>query len=496
MPATRPGKRVVVVGGGITGLTTCYRLCQAAQEHGLPLQVTLLEGSERLGGIIATSHQQGLLLEQGPDCFITSKPGGVQLCDALGLSAQLMGTTTSYRQSFIVRHGTLRPVPQGLHLLVPGSWWSFATSSILSWPGKLRLALDLLVPRRTSTDDESLAHFVTRRLGREALERLAQPMVSGIYTADPAQLSMQATVMRPFAEMEQRHGSLLRAIWRQQRAAQHPTQTAGTSGPRYGLFVTLQAGMQTLVDCLAQQLPAGTVHLQESVQGIERLPTGWRLHVQDRPPYEADGLCLALPAPQAGHLLKPVDPTLADALHIPYASSAIVNVAYRRTDVAHPLNGMGFVVPAVEKRGLIACSFSSVKFTSRAPVSQVLLRAFVGGALQQDQYARTDEEIQHTVCQELRQLLSITSDPIWIDMRRHPQSMPQYHVGHVQRVARIASMVQRWPGLSLAGNAYHGVGIPDCIDSGSHAAQALLSSLFPMATPLSRTDVQAERIEH
>jgi oxygen-dependent protoporphyrinogen oxidase len=237
------------------------------------------------------------------------------------------------------------------------------------------------------------------------------------------------------------------------------------------------------------------VRLQANVQGIERLPTGWRVHLQDQPACAADGLCLALPAPQAGHLLKPIDPTLADTLQIPYASSAIVNVAYRRTDVAHPLNGMGFVVPAVEKRGLIACTFSSVKFATRAPESQVLLRAFVGGALQQAQYARTDEEIQHAVCQELRQLLGITGEPICIDMRRHPQSMPQYHVGHVQRVARMESLLQRWPGLSVAGNAYHGVGIPDCIDSGSHAAQALLSSLFALMAPQSSADEPAEHVE-
>lgn len=475
MSDAAPRKHVVVVGGGITGLTACYRLCQAAREHTLPLDVTLLEASGRLGGIVATSQQQGLLLEHGPDCFITSKPGGVRLCEELGLSDQLISTTTQHRQSFIVRRGKLRPVPQGLHLIVPGSLWSFATSSILSWRGKLRMALDLFLPRRTSHEDESLAHFVTRRLGREALERVAQPMVSGIYTADPAQLSVQATLMRQFAEMEQRHGSLIRAIWHS-AAQQRGVSKSGTSGPRYGLFMSFQQGMQTLIDRLVTRLPAGTVRLHTRVRDVSRQPntSRWLVHVQGQPALEADALCLTLPAPQVGQLLQTTDPELASALQIPYASSATVNIAYKRTDVAHALNGMGFVVPAIEKRALIACSFSSIKFAGRAPTDQVLLRAFVGGALQQAQYDLADEEIQRTVCQDLHQLLGITGHPIYIGVSRHAQSMAQYHLGHLQRVARIESLVRRWPGLALAGNAYHGVGIPDCIQSSDSATQALL----------------------
>lgn len=489
MPSITPGHRVVVIGGGITGLTVCYRLQQAAQARNLPLQVTLLEANERLGGVIATRHQQELLLEHGPDCFITSRPGGVRLCEELGLGEELISTTAQYRQSFIVRHGTLRSVPQGLHLLVPGSLWSLATSSILSWRGKLRMACDLFLPPRTSSHDESLAHFVTRRLGREALERIAQPMVSGIYTADPDQLSMQATLMRQFAEMERRHGSLIRAVWHRQRSAPaHDASLQGSSGPRYGLFVSFQQGMQTLVERLVQRLPADVVRLEARVTGIRQLPMHWRVQVQNQPDCEADALCLALPAPQAGHLLTSVDPALAAALQIPYASSAIVNVAYRRSDVAHPLNGMGFVVPAVEKRGLIACSFSSVKFAGRAPAPQVLLRAFVGGALQPAHYNLSDEEIQRTVCQELQQLLGITAPPLYVDVRRHAQSMPQYHVGHVQRITELAARVQRLPGLVLAGNAYYGVGIPDCIESGEHAAQTLLSFLTTAASSVAPVD--------
>ncbi len=475
MDGTR--KRVVVIGGGITGLTTAYRLTQAAQERGLPLEVVLLEASGRLGGTIATHHQHELLMEQGPDCFLSAKPWGVRLCEELGLGDELISTTTQYRQSFIVRGGRLVPVPQGFYLMAPGSWRSLLTTPVFSWHGKLRMALDLVVPRRTATEDESLAQFVTRRLGREALERMAQPMVGGIYTADPRYLSMQAT-MPQFVAMEQQHGSLIRAMLRKQRDTS--AAAPGTSGARYGLFVSFRQGMQTLVETLAEHLPAETVRLHTPVRRLQRVPAtqGWRVHLDQQPALEADAVCLSVPAPQAGQLLRDVDNALATALQgISYASSAIVNLVCTRAQVGHPLNGMGFVVPAIEKRALIACSFSSVKFAGRAPQDQVLLRAFVGGALQQEQLAHSDVDIQRAVTDDLRQLLGLTGEPLATSITRHPEAMPQYHVGHLDRVARIEALCAHYPGLGLAGNAYHGVGIPDCIQSADTAAQTLLTYL-------------------
>jgi oxygen-dependent protoporphyrinogen oxidase len=429
--------------------------------------------------MITTRQEQGLLLEHGPDSFITNKPWGIALCDDLGLSDTYISTTTEHRRSFIVRHGMLRPVPQGLYLMVPGSLRSFAASSILSWRGKLRMGLDLVLPRRTSTADESLAQFVTRRFGREALERVAQPMVGGIYTADPERLSLQAT-MPHFLEMERRHGSLILAMRHHRRSG--PQQ--GTSGARYGLFLSFRDGMQTLVDRLVDNLPSSLVRLHTRVSRLSLRPEAspWRVHIHNEPALRADAICLALPAPQASRLLQPVDAELATALQIPYASSAIINLVFKRSDIDHALNGMGFVVPAIERRSLLACSFSSVKFAGRAPADQVLLRAFVGGAMHQADLERSDDVIQQAVCQDLRQLLSITGDPLYVRMHRWPQSMPQYHLGHIQRVARIADRACRLPGLTLAGNAYRGVGIPDCIHSGNEAAQVLLDHLTSIAT--------------
>lgn len=482
-------KRAVIIGGGITGLTACYRLMQQAQANDLPLDVVLLEASDRLGGVITTHHRDGLLLEQGPDCFLTTKPEGVELCAELGF-ADLIGTTTEHRQSFIVRRGRLVPVPQGFYLMAPGSLRPFVTTSAFSWPGKLRMALDLVLPRRAATeDDESLADFVTRRLGREALERMAQPMVGGIYTADPHHLSMQAT-MPQFLDMERRHRSLILALRHRQRQAS--AQQPGVSGARYGLFASFRHGMQTLVDALADRLPAGTVRLQTPVRSVRLDPDSQRWIVSpqdgpkprpgDGPDLEADAVCLALAAPHAARLLTGLDPELAAGLcDIPYASSAIVTLAYDRADVAHPLNGMGCVVPAVEQRNLIACTFSSVKFAGRAPDGKVLLRAFVGGALQQEQALWPDAKLQDAVLRDLRQLLGLTGKPALCHVSRHASAMPQYHVGHLARVERLEARSRRWPGLALAGNAYRGVGVPDCVRSGDEAARGLTSHLFPHA---------------
>ena len=475
-------KRAVVIGGGIAGLTACYRLTQQARDNGLPLDVVLLEASDRLGGVIATRHEDGLLIEEGPDCFLATKPEGVALCDELGLGDELIGTTAEHRRSFIVRQGNLVPVPQGFYLMAPGSLRPFVTTRAFSWPGKLRMALDLVLPRRSaSEEDESLADFVTRRLGKEALERMAQPMIGGIYTADPRYLSMRAT-MPQFMEMEQRHRSLILGLRRRQRQA--GAQQPGVSGARYGLFASFRHGMQTLVDALADRLPAGVARLQTPVHSVRRDPADrhWCISTGDAPDLEADAVCLALAAPQAGRLLTGLDGELIAGLQdIPYASSAIVTLACDRADIAHPLNGMGFVVPAVERRNLIACSFSSVKFAGRAHAGKVLLRAFVGGALQQEQALWPDAKLQDAVCGDLRQLLGLSATPTLCRVSRHPSAMPQYHVGHLERVERLEAAARRWPGLALAGNAYRGVGVPDCIRSGDNAARGMLSALFPQA---------------
>jgi oxygen-dependent protoporphyrinogen oxidase len=331
------------------------------------------------------------------------------------------------------------------------------------------MAADLLLPRKRAngSTDESLASFVRRRLGEEALARMAQPMVGGIYTADPETLSLRATLPR-FLDMEQKHRSLILAMARQGRA-----QKTGTSGARYSLFLSFDQGMQVLVDPLTRI--NADFRVKTRVQKVT-LDDRWRISTDQGEELEADAVCLALPAYVAASLLNDVHERLAEKLRaIKYASTATINFGYRRAAIAHPLNGVGFVVPFIEKRSLIACTFSNVKFSGRAPEGHVLLRAFAGGALQPEIFALDDAEMAKRVESDLRELLGIREDPRFIEVAKWERSMPQYEVGHLERVSEIEALVSEMPGLALAGNAYRGAGIPDCIRSGEVAAESLVS---------------------
>jgi oxygen-dependent protoporphyrinogen oxidase len=456
--------RVVVIGGGISGLAAAHRLAELDSS----LQVTLLEASSRLGGTLHTDERDGFLLERGPDSFISEKPEAVALAKRLGLESRLIETNPEHRRSFIVRNGRLRPVPEGFQLLAPSRIWPFLTTDIFSVMGKARMAADLILPRRTANGvaDESLASFVRRRLGREALERMAQPMVGGIYTADPETLSLRATLPR-FLDMERDSRSLILAMLRKSRSEK------SASGARYSLFLSFDRGMEVFVGALGNC----EVRLNTKVVAIER-ERGWKIRTDKEEPIYADAICLAVPAYVAAQLLTNINQTLATELHaIKYASTATINLAYRREAINHPLDGFGFVVPYVEKRSLIACTFSNVKFPGRAPQDQVLLRAFVGGALQPEMFALDETEMLGRVEKDLRELLGITGEPLFAEVSKWERSMPQYEVGHLDRVASIEAGLAQLPNLQLAGNAYRGAGIPDCIRSGETAAEKLINSL-------------------
>lgn len=353
--------------------------------------------------------------------------------------------------------------------MAPSRMLPFITSDIFSLTGKARMAADLILPRKRTngTTDESLASFVRRRLGEEALERMAQPMVGGIYTADPETLSLRATLPR-FLDMEQKHRSLILAMLRQGRA-----QKIGTSGARYSLFVSFERGMQVLVDPLTQI--KADLRLKTRAQRIS-FDREWRIYTDQNEEIEADAVCLAVPAYVTASLLDDVNARVAEKLRaIKYASTATLNFGYRRAAIKHPLNGFGFVVPLIEKRSLIACTFSSVKFSGRAPADQVLLRAFAGGALQPEIFALDEAEMTKRVEADLRELLGINEAPRFVEVAKWERSMPQYEVGHLDRVNEIERLVGEVPGLALAGNAYRGAGIPDCIRSGEAAAEYLLN---------------------
>jgi oxygen-dependent protoporphyrinogen oxidase len=471
--------RVIVIGGGLSGLAAAHRIHERSRTLHRSVDLTVLEAKERLGGVIATDRLDGFTLEVGPDSFITNKPWGIELCERLGLGDQLIETDSSHRRSFVVRKGRLVPVPEGFVLMAPHRLTSLLTTPVLSWRGKLRLLMDLFIPRRDDEVEESLAGFVRRRLGREALDRLVQPLVAGIYTADPNNLSLKATLPQ-FLGMERDHRSLILAGLREARRGGEGQVARQASGARYGMFVTLDEGMGSLTASLSAALPRASVRLKTPVRRILRNEPAspWLVELLNGPPLEADAVILTTEAHAAARLIDAQDTALALQLRaIPYASSIIVNVAYRRDQIQHPLDGFGAVVPAIEGRSILAVSFLSVKFPSRAPAGTVLLRVFMGGATHPEFFDLDDTAIAELIRGELSELIGASGDPLFSRIGRHPRSMPQYILGHLDRLAAIRLKLARHPRLYLTGIAYDGVGIPDCIHAAETTADLLLDAL-------------------
>jgi oxygen-dependent protoporphyrinogen oxidase len=374
------------------------------------------------------------------------------------------------------------PVPDGFFLMSPRKLRPILTSPVLSLLGKLRLLAEPFIRAPASSPqspapDESIASFARRRLGRETFERLVQPLVAGIYTGDPEKLSMAAT-MPEFLDAERNDRSLLRSAV--PRTGHLSDQSETASGARYALFVAPEQGMRALVDALSARLPSQSIHLNTRVTSIEKTVDGrWTLDPQSaihNPQSPFDAIILALPAHAASRLLDSHAPQLAAELAaIEYAGCAVVSLGFDRQQITDPLDGFGFVVPQIENRRIIAASFASQKFPGRSAKDAVLIRTFVGGALQPELLDLPDAELSQLAIDELRELLHISGEPHITDIARWPRSMPQYHVGHLQRVAHIEHLVARHPTLALAGNAYHGVGIPQCIASGEAAAERLVS---------------------
>ena len=499
-PSRSAHRRVAVIGGGISGLAAAHRVVELDPTA----EVVLLEASGRLGGVLGTERHDGYLLERSADMFTTREPWALDLCRRIGLADELIGTRPGHRQAYVVRRGRLLPVPDGFTLMGPAKVWPVVTTRLLSPWGKLRLAQERFIPAREGDGDESLQSFVVRRMGQEVFDRLVQPLIGGIYTADPARLSLKAT-MPQFLEMERKYGSVTRGMLVQQAArakAESGKPKAAESGARYGQFLAPRLGMQQLIDALAARLPSGCIRLNAAVEGIQRvsspLPPGegqgeggesadvhrnnhsgprWRIEFKNgSAPEVFTDLIVAAPAYACQPLLAPIDPELATLVGgISHAGCSVAVLGYRRDQIDHPLNLFGAVAPAIERRKIIAASLASVKFAGRAPDGKVLLRVFVGGALQPELATLPDAEIQTIVRQELGELLGVRGEPEFCQIHRWLGTMPQYHVGHLDVVAQIEERAARVPHFALAGNAYRGVGIPFCIRSGELAAERILA---------------------
>ena len=453
--------KVAIIGGGITGLAAALTL----HKRGVPY--VLVEAGKFLGGVIRTEIRDGFLLEGGPDSILAQKPEGLALCRELGLAERLVPTNPDERSVYILRGGRLHALPEGMMLAVPTKIGPFLKSELFSWPGKLRMGLDVLIPGRRGDGDESIASFLRRRFGHESVERLGEPLLAGIHAGDPEKLSILGTFPR-FRELERRHGSLVRGMW----ATPRPKPAPGA--PPTSAFYSLRCGLREMVDALVVRLDREALVTKMPVQLVERNSHGYRLHMTRQETLEAERVIVTAPGPRIAPALEPLVPEAARALAaIPFASSATVLLGYRREDVAHPLNGYGMVVPQTEGLRTTALSFVSTKFPYRAPKGHILLRGFLGGVRDGRVLELEDAQMVETVISEMSGLLGLRGRPTMTRVFRWPGGTPQLEVGHLERMEDVErALAAQAPGVHLAGAGIRSTGIPDSVAEGTRAANA------------------------
>lgn len=480
-------RQVVVIGGGLTGLSAAHRLLDAAREG--RLSVTVLEASSRLGGVVRTAHADGLVIEEGPDSFLVRKPWAVELCRTLGLEDRLVATPPQSRRSFVYHAGKLHRLPAGVHTGVPARIAPFVRSRLLSPGGKVRALLDLVLPRTLpSGGDVALGRLLRARFGREVVERLAEPLLSGIYAGGVDDLSLDAT-FPDLRRQEAQYRSLIRAAMVESRRAREAAPGRAPDrpdAPPPPVFQSLRGGLETLIERLGDRLrgaPGVSVRPNAAVHGLERASRGGYTLRLDDEELHADAVLVAAPAPQAARLLAAVAPPAARELHaIAYADVALVALAYDRAEVGHGLAGSGFVVPRGEDIAITACTWVSAKWPESAPPDTVLLRAYLGRAGERV-LDLDDDALEKTARAAVGRSMAITAAPRLVRVIRVPQALPQYAVGHPSRVERIEAAIAHLPGLWVTGSAFRGIGMPDCVRQGSAAAEAALAWAGSAAAP-------------
>lgn len=482
--------KIAVIGGGIAGLSAAWAL-EKARRAGTPLEYRLYEASGRIGGVIHSEIVDGCVLEGGPDSFLTEKPAAAALCRELGLADQLLGSNDTERRTYIVVRNRLIPLPDGLMFMIPTRLIPTAFTRLFSFSTKLHMAREFLFPPQPATEDESVAAMTRRHFGQETVDRLVSPLLSGVYGGNADQLSVRAVLPR-MVQMERQHRSLSRAMLAARKKSA-PGQPA-RPGPRPTLFTTLRDGMSQMTDAIAAQLSAGAIHCSTQVQSLAGVtpdphrpraphPTGWLLETafgQER----FDGVILALPAWASASLLRPLHAPLAQALAaVPYSSSITATLIYNRDQLSRLPPGFGYLVPVSEGRRMLACTFVHAKFAGRTPADKGVLRCFLGGSGNDQLLDETDASLTSIVLHELGEVLGLRAQPAFVRIHRWRQAMAQYAVGHLDRMQIVRDSIATLPGLALAGNAYEGIGVPDCIRTGQQAAESVLHALQGRTEP-------------
>jgi oxygen-dependent protoporphyrinogen oxidase len=473
--------KIIIIGGGIAGLAAAVHLKAGAKVYDKELEVTLLEKGSRIGGKVLTEKVGDYLVEGGPDSFLPEKVQTVQLARQLGLAAEMLPSNDQFKGTFIFSRNRLHSLPEGVMLMVPTMFWPMVRSSLISWPGKVRMGLEMFVPQRKLQGDESLGSFVTRRLGKECLEKIAEPLVAGIHTSNPDNMSVEATFPR-FLQMEQKSGSLIRGMLAAMKNRPHATLSGPSQAkpgqPKMTYFMSFRNGMQTLSEACVDFIGKGSIRLNASVKGIEPKGKGYAVALESGETLEADHVMIGTASYDAAEMIRSFAPETAGYMErIDWSSSANVSVAFRRSDVKVPLKGFGFIIPKVEGRRINATTYSSIKWSHRAPDDQVMMRAFLGGGNREDLvYDLDDEAMIRTVLEELDAIVGIKAEPQLAKVYRWYKAMPKYTVGHMDRMAVLDREVERHPGLHLIGCSYKGIGIGGCVAESQLAAEKILKS--------------------
>ncbi len=476
-------KNVIVIGAGMAGLAAAYKVRRAATAEGHEVSVTVVEKDGRIGGKVASEMVDGFVVDGGPDSFLTEKPALHRIAELLGMSDARLPSDESRKKTLILARGKLHEMPDGVMMFAPTKFVPFATTGLFSPAGKARMAMDLVIPKKNVAEgernDETLESFVVRRMGRECLDRLAEPLVGGVHASDPAVMSLAATFPR-LLDMEQKHGSLMLAFLESRKKVEEMRRKypPKPGAPKRTFFSTFEGGMQQLTDGMADAIGRDDILLGTAVDKLERTGSGWKVTLADGRSLDADAVIVATEGWAARSLVAGASPAASAALaKIPHSSSATVSLGFDSEDIGFDLNAFGVLCPLVEKRSLMAATYSSTKWPGRAPSGSTLMRGFVGGPHNQEIVGKSDDELVSIVTAELRDILGLTREPSFARVFRWVDGMPQYTLGHLDRVAAIQTEMETIPGLALAGGSYTGVGLPNCAESGEAAATKVLSDL-------------------